>query len=150
QSREQLNTLMGLWGPQTVWHVDTHLPDIPDQPLTLDDLETQALRKSLDVASARQRILVAGEQAGATYATALVPELSVGGSAERTDGAWAVGPRVQFPLPLFDVGQARIGRAGAALRQAQQEYYALGVQVRTVARVVRERVQGAQDRAHYY
>jgi cobalt-zinc-cadmium efflux system outer membrane protein len=150
QSREDLNMLIGLWGPQTAWHIDTRLPDIPDQPLALDELETLALRQSLDVASARQRLLVAGEQAGATRATALVPELSVGGSAERNDGAWEVGPRVEFPLPLFDQGQARIGRAMAALRKAHQEYYALGVQVRATARVVRERVLGTQDRARYY
>src|SRR5207253_1800991 len=29
QSREHLNTLMGLWGTQTAWHIDKRLPDIP-------------------------------------------------------------------------------------------------------------------------
>ena len=36
------------------------------------------------------------------------------------------------------------------LRRAQQEYYALGVQIRSTVRTVHERVQGAQDRALYY
>ena len=35
QSREQLNTLMGLWGQQTAWHIDRRLPDIPAQPLSV-------------------------------------------------------------------------------------------------------------------
>jgi cobalt-zinc-cadmium efflux system outer membrane protein len=57
---------------------------------------------------------------------------------------------LHFPIPLFDQGQARVGRAVTELRRAQQEYYAMGVRVRSTARVVRERVQGAQDRALYY
>ena len=56
----------------------------------------------------------------------------------------------EFPLPLFDQGQARTGRAIAELRRAQQEYYALGVRVRATARSVHEQLQGAQDRALYY
>jgi outer membrane protein, heavy metal efflux system len=38
----------------------------------------------------------------------------------------------------------------AELRRAQQEYYALGVRLRSTAGAVRERLQGAQDRALYY
>ena len=55
-----------------------------------------------------------------------------------------------FPIPLFDQGQARLGRAMAELRRAQQEYYALGVRVRATVRAVRERLQGLQDQALYY
>jgi cobalt-zinc-cadmium efflux system outer membrane protein len=150
QSREQLNTLMGLWGSQVAWHIDRRLPDIPAQPLLFDGLETQALRQSLDLASARQRIIVAGEQLGFDRAAALVPEASLGGGGEFQEGGWEVGPVLHFPIPLFDQGQARVGRAVTELRRAQQEYYAMGVRVRSTARVVRERVQGAQDRALYY
>ena len=32
QSREHLNTLMGLWGQQTAWRIDRRLPDLPAQP----------------------------------------------------------------------------------------------------------------------
>jgi cobalt-zinc-cadmium efflux system outer membrane protein len=150
QSREHLNTLMGLWGPQTTWHIDRRLPDIPEQPLPFDELETRALHQSIDVASARQRLLVAGEQLGVSRATALVPELPLGAGAEREEGAWDVGPVFTSPIPLFDQGQARVERAMAELRRAQQEYYALGVRVRATARAVRERLQGAQDQALYY
>jgi cobalt-zinc-cadmium efflux system outer membrane protein len=81
QSREHLNTLMGLWGLDTVWQSDERLSDIPAQPLPIDGLETQALRQSLDLASARQRLIVAGEQLGVTRATALVPEVFLGAGA---------------------------------------------------------------------
>src|SRR5262249_12765151 len=150
QSREDLNTVMGLWGPQTAWQSDRRLPDIPAQPLQFEGLEMRVLQQNLTLASARQRIIVAGEQLGATRATALVPELSLGGHGEREDGVWDAGPSIGFPIPLFDQGQARIGRAVAELRRAQQEYYALGVRIRATVRAMRERTQGAQDRALYY
>src|SRR5256886_2816622 len=150
QSREHLNTLMGLWGSQTTWHIDRRLPDILEQPLPFDELETRALHQSIDVASARQRLLVAGEQVGVSRATALVPEVSLGAGGERRDGAWEIGSVFTFPIPLFDQGQARVGRAMAELRRAQQEYYALGVRVRATVRAVRERLQGAEDQALHY
>jgi cobalt-zinc-cadmium efflux system outer membrane protein len=150
QHREQLNTVMGLWGQQTAWQTDRRLPDIPPQPLPADGLETRVLRQSLDLASARQRVIVAGEQLGFNRATALISEASLGGGAEFEEGGWEVGPVFEFPLPLFDQGQARTGRALAELRRAQQEYYALGVRVRATARAVHEQLQGAQDRALYY
>jgi cobalt-zinc-cadmium efflux system outer membrane protein len=154
QSREQLNILMGLWGKSTAWEIDRRLPDIPEQPISLEGLESQALRQSIDLASARQRIIVAGEQLGFSRATALVPELALGASAERESGpeggSWEVGPVVAFEIPLFDQGQARIGRSSAELRRTQQEYYALGVRIRSTVRAVREGVRGAQDRAVYY
>jgi cobalt-zinc-cadmium efflux system outer membrane protein len=114
------------------------------------EIERRALLQSLDLASARQRIIVAGEQLGVDRATALLPESSLGAAAEREEGAWQVGATVSFPIPLFDQGQARVGRAMAELRRAQQEYYALGVQMRATVRMVHERLQGAQDRALYY
>lgn len=150
QSREDLNTLMGLWGPQTAWHSDRRLPDIPAQPLQFEGLETRVLNQSLALASARQRLIVVGEQLGVNRATALFPEASLGAGGEREESGWEVGPHFGFPIPLFDQGQGRLGRAMAELRRSQQEYYALGVQIRSTVRTVHERLQGAQDRALYY
>ncbi|HEX2928177.1 MAG TPA: TolC family protein, partial [Candidatus Binatia bacterium] len=53
-------------------------------------------------------------------------------------------------IPLFDQGQARVGRTAAELRRFQQEYYALGVRIRAQARALRDRLEGAGDRAKYY
>ena len=150
QSREQLNTSMGLWGNDTSWKIGRRLPDVPEPPLQLAGLEGRAIRRSIDLASARQKIVVAGEQLGVTRATALVPELPLGVLGEREDGEWKVGPVLEIPIPLFDQGQGRIGRAMAELRFAQQEYYALGVRIRSTVRAVRDRLRGARDMALYY
>jgi cobalt-zinc-cadmium efflux system outer membrane protein len=150
QSREELNTLMGLWGRQTEWRTDERLPDIPQQPIQTEELERVALDRSVDLLNARQRLVSAGEQLGLNKATALIPESHMGALGERTDGAWEVGPVLEFPIPLFDQGQARTGRAAAELRRAQQEYYALAIKIRATARALRDRAQGARDRALYY
>jgi cobalt-zinc-cadmium efflux system outer membrane protein len=150
QSREELNILMGLWGDQTAWQSEERLPDLPAQPIHTADIERVALNRSLDLLTARQRLVSAGEQLGFNRWTALVPELHAGALGERADGSWNVGPTLEFPIPLFDQGQARISRAAVELRRAQQEYYALAIRVRATARSIRDRMEGARDRALYY
>ena len=149
QSREHLNDLMGTWGEQTGWEIDRRLPDIPAEPVPVNGLERVALSRSIDLSQARQRIITAGQQLGYDRATALIPETELGVGAEREEG-WKVGPVLSVPIPLFDQGQARVGRAVAELRRSQQEYYALAVRVRATARAVRDRMVGAEDRALYY
>jgi cobalt-zinc-cadmium efflux system outer membrane protein len=150
QSRENLNVLMGLWGKETEWQTDNRLPDIPEQPMQTESIERIALERSVDLLNARQRLIFAGEQLGFNRWTALVPEFDLGPIGKREDGLWLVGPTLEFPIPLFDQGQARIGRAAAELRRAQYEYYALGVRIRATARAVRDRLEAARDRALYY
>jgi outer membrane protein, heavy metal efflux system len=149
QSRERLNELMGTWGEQTGWEIDGRLPDVPAEPLPVDGVERVALTQSIDLAHARQRIITAGQQLGYDRATALIPETEVGVEAEREDG-WKVGPVLSVPVPLFDQGQARVGRAVAELRRTRQEYHALAVRIRATARSVRDRMLGARDRALYF
>jgi outer membrane protein, heavy metal efflux system len=150
QSREHLNILMGLWGAQTQWQSAGRLPEIPEQSLETEDIERLSLEHSLELAQARQGIIRAGEQLGLTRWTTLLPEFSVGSQGERREGAWEVGPKLEFLIPLFDQGQARVGRTAAELRRIQQEYYSLAVRIRAQARAVRDRLEGATDRAMYY
>jgi len=150
QSREQLSTLMGVWGEGTQWNIDNRLPDVPAPPPRDEALESVAIERSLDLAGARERIRAAGEQLGFTKWTALLPDLGLGTRGERREGPWAVGPFLEVPLPFFDQGQGRTGRAAAELRRAQQEYYALAVRVRSAARAIDNQVRAASDRALYY
>src|SRR5688572_15581931 len=150
QSREELNVLMGLWGAQTQWQSAGRLPDLPASPPQTHDIEQLALERSLDLTQTRQRIIGAGEELGLTPWTTVLPEFRAGPQAERNDGAWEVGPKLEFWIPLFDQGQARAARIVAELRRYQQEYYALGVRIRAQARAARDRLEGAGDRAVYY
>jgi cobalt-zinc-cadmium efflux system outer membrane protein len=150
QGRERLNTLMGLSGAETGWAAARRLPDIPADPLPLDDVERSAVTRSVDLEHARQRVVAVGERLGYDRATALMPSTEAGARAEKeADEPWGVGPSVSIPLPIFDQGQARVARATAELRRAQHEYHALAVRVRAAARALAERVRGSGERASY-
>lgn len=148
--REALNQVLGLWGPQASYAVARRLPRLPAQDAPLDSLETQALAASLDLAAARQDIETYARRLGLTNTTALLPDLELEAAAEREEGAWKAGPGVSFALPLFDFGQARRATAQAELRRRQATYFALGVDVRTAARIIRHRIHAAAQVARQY
>ena len=148
--RERLNRLMGLWGKRTQWKVAARLPDVPKQPLCAENLEKRAVANSLDLAAAKEQIIAYGHRLGVTKATALVPTLDAGPMAERQNSEWTLGPAVTLPIPLFDQGQARVAKAKAQLRQLQQRYLALAVDIRSRARAARQQLRTARQTARYY
>lgn len=152
ESRETLNTLMGLWGEDAErWTVaSARLPEPPSDPKDVEHLEAQAIERSLDLAAAEQLIVAAAENVGLDRASALFPEVIVGGNGERDDAEWKPGPTLTLPLPFFDRGQARIARAQAELREARELRSALAVRIRAVARSTRDRLTGHRDRARHY
>jgi cobalt-zinc-cadmium efflux system outer membrane protein len=152
ETRERLNGLMGLWGPDAAaWSVANRLPDLPAADPPPGDVEPQAVARSLDLAAARARLTRAARSLGITRSTALVQELEVGASAEREpDGEWAVGPAFAVPIPLFNQGQGAVAAARSDFRRSRNEYAALAVQVRTEARAARNRLTAARARADYY
>lgn len=151
QSRERLNDLMGLSGPNTEWDIDQRLPDVPSEPIPMMDVERTAVTRSVDLGQARQRIVTAGQQRGYDRAIALIPSLELGAIAEKeADEPWKLGPSVSVPIPIFDQGQAGLARRTAELRRAQHEYYALAVRIRATARALVDRLRGAGERALYF
>ena len=150
ESREQLNRLMGLWGNDTGWAVESRLPNIPVEAMKLENLEKQAIENSIDLALARQDIVSIGKQLGVIKATALVPVLGVGAEVEREEGKWQAGPGLGFAVPLFDRNQGRRAAASAELRSRQGEYYALAVEIRSAVRAARRRLLTARRTALFY
>lgn len=152
ESRETLNMFMGLWGEESqVWTaLSSRLPEPPREPLNAQRLESRAIERSLDLAAAEQLITAAAENVGLDRASALFPELIVGGKGERDGPEWEPGPSFTIPIPLFDRGQARIARAQAELRQARELRSALAVRIRAVARSTRDRLAGHRDRTRHY
>jgi outer membrane protein, heavy metal efflux system len=151
ESREELNALMGLWGPDADWAMQSsRLADPPDVELDLERLETRAIERSLDLAAAERLVVAAGENVGLDRASALFPEIVGGGAAERDGGEWEAGPTLSLAIPIFDWGQARTARARAELRRTRELHYALAVRIRAETRMARDRLLGHRDRAVHY
>lgn len=149
RQREQLTRLMGVFGPDTQWRIAGRLADVPQEELALDDLESRVIGKSLDLAIARQRILTAGQRLGFNDATAWFDELELGAEATY-ENDWSVGPSWSVPIPLFDRGQGRVARSRAELRQQQERYTQLAIELRSMAREARIDLELAADTTRHY
>ena len=140
QARESLNRLMGLWGDAADhWEVVERLPALDTVPANMEEAEQVAVESSLDLAIASQELQTFAHQQAVTNATALLPHFKLGVDAER-EGAWEIGPGIGFPIPLFDQGKARKESIRAQIRQKQEAYYGLAVDVRSSTRALRQEI----------
>jgi cobalt-zinc-cadmium efflux system outer membrane protein len=150
ETRERLNVLMGLWGPDTNWTLRQRLADPPAEEAGSDGVERRAVEESLELAAARRQVEAAGRTLGLRRSLGLLPEAQAGAAAEHEpEGDWAIGPALSLPIPLFDQGQAKTAAAAAELRAARRRYVAAAVEVRSAARSARNRLVAARDRAVY-
>ncbi|NNF58804.1 MAG: TolC family protein [Rhodothermaceae bacterium] len=150
ESREALARRMGVFGDDAAFALAGTLPPVPVDERPEADLEARAVEASLALAAARQDILTLGARLGLERPESLLPELEIGGELEREGGEWEAGPEIEVVLPLFDQGQARLARLRAELRRKQAVYYALGVEVRSAARLLAARLAAAHTTARQY
>lgn len=150
RAREGLNRIMGLFGEDIDWTIPPRLPQIPDEEVSLEEIESRVIGESLDLAIARQRIMTAGKLLGFRETTALVPVLTAGAEAEYEAGDWRIGPTLALPIPFFDRGRARIARSRSELRMQQDDYKALAIEIRSKAREARENIEAARQISEHY
>ena len=150
-AREKLNALMGLWGAKTQWKIAGRLPDVPADEVEPEGLESLAVQQRLDLAAAKQAVLVQARRYGLTVDTRFFAQADAGVEGEReTDGQWRIGPTISVPIPLFDQGQVAVARAHAELRQSQERYLALAVEIRSQVRAARAHMLNARIAAQFY
>ena len=151
EARERLNVLLGLWGGDTEWEITEMLPEVPAEPMDLSDLEKRTVGGSLNLAMAWQDLRTAAREMGVRVAEKVSPELAAGVEAEGEDpGVWEVGPMLALPIPLFDRGQAAKSRGNAQINRLWDHYTHLAVRVRSAARMARNRLLAARQRAVFY
>lgn len=148
--REKVRALLGLWGEDGDFTVEGTLAEPDDTPLDALGFERVAIERSVDLALARQRFTSAARRANLARAQGVIPELRAGAGAEREDGRWSVGPLVEVELPLFDQGQAEVGRARAEMRREERRHRALAVKIRARVRAATTRAEAARQRARHY
>ena len=140
-ARERLNVLMGLSGRKTkVWNTPVRLPKVTGSVPKFDNYETRAVKRSLDLAAARQKIITLSYKYQLTKKQALIPDLGVGVEFERVgegdERESEIGPVFDVTVPIFDQGQARRARGIMEIQQARRQYWAMGVKVRSAARLI--------------
>ncbi|MDB5290032.1 MAG: czcC 1 [Phycisphaerales bacterium] len=151
EARERLNALMGLSGEATAWKAEGRLPEPPAQEIAPEGLEKLAVQNRLDLQAARQDVVSQGQALGMTSQFRFLPDATLGPEAEReTDGQWRIGPTLSVPLPIFDQGQAGISRGQAMLRQSEDRYAALAIDIRSQVRAARTRMFHARAKAEFY
>ena len=149
--REQLIRLMGLWGAQAELKLAHQLPDVPAREITMDHLESLAIKNRLDLASARQEVEVLAHALGITLDWRWIGKADVGVSTERDpDGQWVTGPSLTLELPIFNQRQADIARLEAQLRQGQKRLAAQAVNIRSEVRALRSRLMMQRHLAEHY
>ena len=150
-ARERLNVLLGLTGELTHWRVDTRLPPIPEISLTPDELEERALAKRLDLAAARTELSALASSAGITDIESVLNDLTLTSHFEREpQGKESVGPSMEVPIPIFNWGSGARARMNAKLMQAENNYAALAIEIRSEVRTAFAKMMAAKAQAEYY
>lgn len=150
-SREQLTAELGLWGTQTNWKIAPRLPEPSWVEESVTGLESCAVAQRLDLAAARYELYVEARRLGFTRVEAITQQLQITAHYEREkEGPQSVGPSLTLPIPIFNQGQAALSRGQARLRQSEQRYLALAVEIRSEVRAARDRMLLARSRVQYY
>lgn len=151
-TREKLNKLMGTWGPRTGWKVGPKLPDLPNEEVSTERLESLAIEQRLDLGAARrnlQSMHYALTLAKTTRWTGTV-NVAVEAGRLRHNKRISFGPSVAIEIPLFDQRQAQIAKLEAHARQSENALHALAVDVRADVRASRARVLTARGVVEEY
>jgi len=151
QERERLNILMGAWGEETDWKIEKRLPELPNDKITLENLESCAVGQRSDLLGARKNLESLAAQVGIARYQAMIPGLDATVHFEREiEGTDSHGPSVGLPLPLFNWGNAASAAARALFTKALQRYQAQAIEIRSDVRLAYAQMTGARTRAKYF
>ena len=151
ETREKVNTALGLTGAQTRWRTASRLPTITGKG-SVKLIEKRAIEASLDLEAAKQRLITLAHQYGVDTATSIIPDLELGIEVEREEEGkeWSRGPTIDVVLPIFDQGRAKRQAAKMQIRKAQDMYWDIAIRVRSAARLAKARLSMSHKQARFY
>ena len=154
--REHLIRVMGLSGKDLAFRLPSTLPPLPPKPRAGPAIERQALARRPDLQIARIELDALAKSYGLTQATRFLNLLELAGvgktTTDRTTGTSIkdVGIDLEFQIPLFDFGTARVREAEETYMQAVNRLAALAVDARSQAREAHQRYRASYDIAVRY
>ncbi|NND48671.1 MAG: TolC family protein [Rhizobiales bacterium] len=158
-AREKLIREMGVWGKETKFKLPSRLPRLPGRANKLSNIERKALMKRLDIQAGRKELEFLQKNIGLTKFTGVVNLLEISGFAntekEREDGGeinrkTPSGFEVEFAIPIFDPGDAKVARAEYVYMQAVEELKSAAINARSEVREAYTGYRGAFDLARHY
>lgn len=145
-TREALQRLLGLFGPQTGWTLAEELRPMPDRELPLEGLEAFAVGRRFDLEVARQNREVIQDALRLARRTRFFGSVTLGVAREREgSGEHLTGPFLELELPLFNRGQAQMDRLHAQQQQVEADLTALAVEARSQVRQALDRLVAARE-----
>ena len=99
-AREKLTRLMGLQGAQFI--LPDHLPDLPEAPRDLADVEQTAINERLDIRAARLDTAHTASTLGLSKTTRFINVLDLGAVRDSDGGTRTRGYELTLEIPLFD------------------------------------------------
>ena len=134
-THERLVRLLGLGDSHQALKLPERLPDLPVSLRRIDEIETQALAQRLDVQVAKLDTESTTKSLGLMRATRFVNAFEVGyQNKSASNASLAEGYQVEFSLPLFDWGQARVRRAESVYMRSFYRATDVALQARSEAR----------------
>jgi outer membrane protein TolC len=154
--REALIRAMGLWGGDLTFRMGTALPPLPSRPQSLPGIETEAVRRHVDLKIGRIELDALAKSWGLTQATRFINVLDAG-LAGKTTREKATGEKlrdrgfdVELQIPIFDFGEVRVREAEATYMLAVNRLTERAVNVRSEARDAYRSYRSSYDIASHY
>lgn len=154
--RERLTRILGLWGEETAFRLPGTIQSLPSRPQSLPWIEIDAVRRRLDLQIARLEVEALAKSRGLTEATRFINLLEVAGidksTREKASGERerSRGFEIEFQIPIFDFGEARVRQAKETYLQAVNRLMERAVNVRSEAREAYRAYRAAYDIARHY
>ncbi|MVA97989.1 TolC family protein [Nitratireductor sp. CAU 1489] len=158
-AKEALTRLMGLWGYDVDYQVPDALPALPKGTKAKRAIETEALKNRVDLEIARLELQALARSYGLTSATRYVSDLGLRSGVEiereeEEDGSTrteVIGiAEIDFVIPIFDTGKARMRKAELAYMQAANLLAERAVNIRSEARGAYDAYRSTYDIARHY
>ena len=122
----------------------------PLPTLDVADIEARAITASIALQAHRAGLDALAQQVGLDDWRGWFPDLALGPAGiHQPNGNYGIGPRIAFDLPLFDNGRTRVARDSSALAAGLHDHVQLAVEIRSAARLLRDRVTMLGERERF-
>ncbi len=157
-AKEELTRLMGLWGTEVDYFVPDALPRIPNALPKRRSIEADALKNRFDLKVAKLGLAASAQAFGMTDATRYVTDLELitGVELEREAEDGRINEtttpqiEVEFSLPIYDTGKARLRKAELAYLRDANVVAEKAVNIRSQARSAEAAYHGTHQIAKHY